>query len=378
MSHEVEIASSGLASRLPGADSVATFGQNLRPVAFLFPGQGTQYVNMGRELYETEDLFRTPIDACATRVQTLLGVDLRTLLYPPEALTKQQHAATQTLQQTQYAQPVLFMVEYALATLWQAWGIKPQALIGHSLGEYVAACLAGVFSLEDALRLVTLRGRLMQSLPMGAMLAIQLPAESIVLHPDLAIAAINEPTGCVVSGPVEAIEALEQQMAVQDVPCRRLSTSHAFHSSMMDPILSVFGEHVKTICLHSPQIPFISNLTGRWIQKTEAMDPQYWVNHLRQTVQFSAGIALLFQQPELLLLEVGPGRTLSAFAKQHPARTDQVVLRTLRHPQETQSDRAFLLTTLRELGLKPASFHDERRAESTQATLATKPDSVAP
>lgn len=319
-----------------------------RPVAFLFSGQGSQYVNMGRELYTTEPTFRTVVDTCAALLEPHLGLDLRNVLYPS---TSELAAATQQLQQTALAQPALFVIEYALAQLWQAWGVQPQALIGHSIGEYVAACLAGVFTLEDALALVARRGQLMQTLPPGAMLAVALPAAELVLPTKLALAAINGPTHCVVGGPTEAITAFQQQLTSQGIECRSLHTSHAFHSPMMEPILATFTAYARTLKFQAPQIPYISNVTGTWITAAEATDPAYWANHLRQTVRFADGLEPLLQDPTLILLEVGPGNTLSTFAKLHPAKTQQTILSTLRHPREPQPDGAFLLTTLGQLWL---------------------------
>ncbi|MBW4630832.1 MAG: aminotransferase class III-fold pyridoxal phosphate-dependent enzyme [Iphinoe sp. HA4291-MV1] len=321
-----------------------------RQVAFMFPGQGAQYVDMGRELYETEPIFTEQIDECSYLLKSYLGLDLRTLLYPD---VEQKEAAAQQLKQTHITQPALFVIEYALAQLWMTWGIRPSAMIGHSIGEYVAATLAGVFSLEDALILVATRGRLIQQLPSGTMLAIPLSEQEIqpLLCEKLSLAAINGPNLCVVSGVEQAIEELQNRLTDQGVDCRRLHTSHAFHSQMMDSILEPFQEQVSKISLNSPKIPFVSNVTGTWITAAQATDPKYWVKHLRQTVRFSEGIAELLQQPERILLEVGPGKTLSTLANKQ-ACAQQVVLSSLKHPQNQQSDVAFLLNTLGRLWLE--------------------------
>jgi phthiocerol/phenolphthiocerol synthesis type-I polyketide synthase E len=263
-------------------------------VVFMFPGQGAQYVNMGLALYQTESVFRKHIDHCAQWLKPHLGLDLRTLLYP----TPLQNAEELNFQ-TAITQPALFVIEYALAQLWQSWGIQPKAMIGHSIGEYVAACLAGVLTLEEALQLVAARGRLIQSLPAGAMLAVPLPEKAIrpLLNNNLDLAALNGPAQSVVSGTFEAIDQLATQLAEQDIECQRLHTSHAFHSEMMSPILNAFLEQVQTISLKPPKIPFISNVTGTWISDQQATDPKYWIQHLRQTVRFVDGLQTILPPP---------------------------------------------------------------------------------
>lgn len=285
-----------------------------RPVVFMFPGQGTQYVNMAEELYQVEPTFRQQVDICSDLLKPLLGLDLRQVLYPSEQQTE---AAAELLQQTAITQPALFVIEYALAKLWMEWGVHPQSMIGHSIGEYVAATLAGVFSLEDALAVVSARGQLMQQLPAGAMLAVPLPEIEVqpLLGKTLSLAAINAPSLCVVSGATESVDALQNQLASQGVECRRLHTSHAFHSSMMEPMLEPFIEQFKQVSLQPPQIPYISNVTGTWITAAEATDPSYWARHLRQTVRFACGMQQLLKEPAQILLEVGPGRTLSTLAR---------------------------------------------------------------
>ncbi|GAB1545497.1 hypothetical protein NUACC21_81730 [Scytonema sp. NUACC21] len=323
-----------------------------RPIMFMFPGQGSQYVNMALDLYELESTFRKQVDICAELLKPHLGLDIRSLLYPS---ANESETAAQQLCQTSIAQPVLFVIEFALAKLWMEWGIQPNAMIGHSLGEYVAACLADVFSLEDALALVVARGQLMQQLPSGAMLTVALSEEEVLplLGSKLSLAASNAPNLCVVSGPKDDIDRLEYQLTNIGVTCRRLRVFHAFHSSSMDVILGTFTQLVSKVKLHHPKIPYISNVTGTWITNTEATDPSYWSKHLRQTVQFMAGIRELTQAQNGILLEVGPGSTLSTLAKltlEKSAASD--VLCSMRHPNNTQSDMALLLSILGQLWLR--------------------------
>jgi len=282
---------------------------------FMFPGQGAQRVDMGRELYETEAVFRAEVDACAEILKPELGFDLRQILFPAEA--KRTEAAAQ-LVQTSITQPALFVMEYALARLWMSWGVQPDAMIGHSIGEYVAAGLAGVFSRADALKLVAARGRLMQLQLPGAMLAVHLTeaeAKSL-LNDQLSLATVNAPKRCVISGPAEAIDELQRVLKKREIPGTVLQTSHAFHSSMMDSILDPFTKLVEQLKLCAPRIPFISNVSGTWIKDDEAVDSGYWARHLRQTVQFSEGIAQLSKSAERLFIEVGPGHTLSNLVRQ--------------------------------------------------------------
>ena len=264
-----------------------------RDVVFLFPGQGAQYAGMARDLYEAEPTFRRQIDLCTEVLRAALGVDLSALLLPAASNPVQCRAASERLLRTEYAQPALFAIDYALARLWIDWGIEPAACIGHSLGEYVAACLAGVFSLEDALKVVAARGRLMQQLPPGAMTSVSLPTSEVepLLGDRLAIAAANGPRLTVVSGSPAEIERFEQRLAGR-VECRRLPIAHAFHSAMMEPILPAFEARVRQTERRPPKIRFVSNVTGTWITDAEATDPTYWARHLRQTVRFSDGTGL--------------------------------------------------------------------------------------
>ena len=359
--HRRMLVCQGLDDTIPCLESLDTkrvLTTSLKPqetsIVFMFPGQGSQYINMALELYQQELKFREQIDLCAEFLKSNLQVDLRHVLYPSEEKSEE---AKQLLKQTYITQPAIFVIEYALAQLWISWGIRPKALIGHSIGEYVAACLSGVFSLEEALLLVATRGRLMQDLPGGAMLAVPLSEAEVtpLLTSNLSLAAINGSSLSVISGSLEAIEALQKQLSGRSLECHRLHTSHAFHSAMMTPILETFTKQVEKIALKPPQIPYISNLTGNWITESEATNPSYWSQHLRQTVRFANGLQKLLTESECLLLEVGPGRTLSTLARCNSAKkTGHIVLSSLRHPREQNSDMAFLLNTLGQLWLAGA------------------------
>jgi acyl transferase domain-containing protein len=357
-----------------------------RPVVFLFPGQGTQYVGMAAELYAHEPIFRAQVDHCAELLAPQLGCDIREILYPDRDTETRRLGDTETtnlrvsgspglaapelLDQTWLAQPALFVIEYALAQLWMAWGVQPTALIGHSLGEYVAATLAGVFALADALALVAARGRLVQQLPPGAMLAVSLTEEQLspLLGPELTLAAVNAPMRTVVSGAAVAIETLQQQLQAAGVECRRLHTSHAFHSAMLDPILDAFIEQVRRARPQPPQLRWVSNLTGDWITAAQATDAHYWARQLREPVRFADGLGRLLQL-DAILLEVGPGVTLGRLARQHPACTrERVVLAALPHAREQRPALAHLLDTLGKLWIAGAAItwralysHERRR-----------------
>lgn len=318
-----------------------------RSVAFLFPGQGPQHVNMGRELYDEEPTFREEVDKCVKLLQPHLQCDLREVIYPPKG---QEEVAQKQLDQMFLAQPALFVIEYAMANLWIKRGVRPKAMIGHSVGEYVAACLAGIFSLKDAIALVAMRGRLMHQLPSGSMLAVSLPEEEILtfLNSDLSLAAHNSTTDCVVAGPTNAIEQLEYHLTEKNIACRRLHVARASHSQMMEPALEQFTNEVKKLHLHPPTLPYISNLTGKWMTEQEINDPEYWAKHWRHTVRFAEGVQLLLADPTMALLEVGPGRSLTTLA-QRMATPDRLILPSLRHPQAPVSDSAFLLNTCGQL-----------------------------
>ena len=320
-------------------------------VVFMFPGQGAQHVNMAAELYRTEQTFKEVVDRCCDYLEPKLGFDLRTLLFPDEAHVAE---ATLKLNQTSATQPALFVIEYALARLWMEWGIRPEAMIGHSIGEYVAACLANVFSLEDALTLVAARGKLIGDLPGGAMLAIPFSeAETeAFLGSDLSLAASNSPTLSVVSGSVDAIDTLEGELTVQGFVCHRLHTSHAFHSVMVEPVLERFAELVTKANPKPPQIPLISNVTGDWMEAGDATNPHYWSKHLRQTVRFARGLQTLSQNRQVVLLEVGPGQSLSGLAAGQMDREKCSVVSSLPHPRKPRSEVASMVEALGRLWIR--------------------------
>ncbi|MGS0895447.1 MupA/Atu3671 family FMN-dependent luciferase-like monooxygenase, partial [Burkholderia stagnalis] len=298
-------------------DAVTNLRAQPVPV-FMFPGQGAQRIGMAHDLYRRFPVFREHFDACSTGFASLIGVDLCELLFARSGVDDARRATE--LEQTALAQPALFAAEYATARWLMSLGIVPGAMIGHSLGEYVAACLAGVFSFDDALEIVALRGRLMQSQPPGAMATVALGEEALGawLMDGLSLAAVNGGERCVVSGETSRIDAFVAELNARDVPCRRLHVSHAFHSVMMEPVCEPLREAVARIALHAPAVPFISNVTGDWIDAADAVDPAYWARHLREPVRFAAGLTALAARfgDAALLLEAGPGTTLQTFARQ--------------------------------------------------------------
>jgi phthiocerol/phenolphthiocerol synthesis type-I polyketide synthase E len=351
-------------------------GRKLPSLAFMFTGQGAQYPNMGRLLYERELLFRQEIDNCTAIIRERFGIELLEVLYPE---SKEDHIASQRLQETAVAQLSLFITEYALAQLWLSWGIQPQALAGHSIGEYVAACLAGVFTLEDALFIVTNRGRLMQELPGGGMLAVPLSEFELkpFLNDEITIAAINGPNRCTVAGPHSAIDKMMGQLRDDGIFFRRLRTSHAFHSPMMEPARRKFREVVAGVKLRPPQLPYLSNLSGGWVTTEEATDPNYWADHICATVRFADNLTKLLANENAVLLELGPGHMLARIARQHPARqSSHVIVSSMRHPEQSQDDAAVILDALGQLwlaGIEPEWKKFYKRERRRRLPLPTYP-----
>ncbi|MEV7422029.1 SDR family oxidoreductase [Streptomyces sp. NPDC091212] len=299
-----------------------------RPMVLLFPGQGAQHPGMGEGWYGQLPVFRAVLDECAELLRPHLGLDLRDALHPR---TRGYTGEAHDLNRTRLTQPALFAVEYALARQWMAWGIRPAALIGHSVGEYVAATLAGVFRLPDALRVIAERGRLVDGLPRGVMAAVMLPPEELTPYLDggeVALAAVNEPAVCTVAGTAEAVRELTARLSADGVAHRKVVTSHAFHSAMMDPAVGPLTEVLRGVELSRPRIPFLSNRTGTWIRDEEATDPAYWGGHLRETVRFADSLATVLADGDHVFLEVGPGQTLATFTRRHPDRETGVPVLT--------------------------------------------------
>lgn len=283
-----------------------------RDLVFMFPGQGAQYAGMGKDLHAGEPSFRAALDACAQALVGELGFDLREKLFAADA---------GALAETALTQPATFAIEYALAQLWMSRGVRPVALIGHSIGEFVAAVVAGVMSLEDAARLVARRGRLMQALPAGAMLSVRMPAAELAarLPASLSVAVENGPNACVASGEIADIETLRISLEADGIATRLLRTSHAFHSAMMEPAVAPFRAEVGGVTLARPAIPIASTLTGAWLADADAASVDYWSRHLRDPVRFGPALAVLAgAHPDAVLLEAGPRATLAKLARQIP------------------------------------------------------------
>jgi len=300
-----------------------------RPVAFLFPGVGEQYVNMAADLYARVPAFRDQLDECFALFRRELGDDLRPVLFVAGANVSMtarqflsgdvpQHPTTQRLNQTANAQPCLFAVEYCLARQLMRWGVQPDAVLGYSVGEFAAAAIAGILTLEDAVRLVAGRARLIDRLPGGAMLAVPLSSAEVkpLLSEGLSIGIDNDPTLTVVSGPTAAMEDFEKTLSGRNVVSRRLATTHAFHSPMMDPAAPALRELLKCVRLQPPVLRCLSNVTGTWITDEEAVDPEYWIRHMCQTARFSDCLATLLDGSEWAMVEVGPGRSLGSLITQ--------------------------------------------------------------
>lgn len=304
---------------------------------WMFSGQGAQYLQMGKGLYENELVFRTVMDECFQLIAKLNGPDIRVFLLDNHT----SETLEQGLRSTDAAQLALFVVEYSLAKLFSSWGLQPKGLIGHSLGEYVAACFAGVFSLADALKIIIARGQLMAKTAAGSMVAVHQNIHTIDLSlwSALSIAAVNTEESFVVSGAESVISQFIKQLVDTSVAHTPLRTSHAFHSALMDPILEEFSAVLGSVQLNQPQIAIVSNVTGDWVSPETMATVNYWVSHLRQQVCFHQGLGRILHDEHAVLVEIGPGKTLTSFARQHPARqAQQLVMNSLRGAKESETD----------------------------------------
>ncbi|WP_179321073.1 polyketide synthase [Winogradskyella helgolandensis] len=356
-------------TELLSEDAVSIKSADLRSVpshlAFLFPGQGAQYLQMGKALYEHEMVFKEAVDKCSEIVSEALNFDIRQIIYPESNSPE----AEVTIKDTQYTQPALFVVEYALSQLWMSWGIQPTLLCGHSIGEFVAAHLAGIFSLKDALLLVAKRGKLVSNLPAGSMLSVRTTYESLseILPKDLCVAAVNSDQLCVVSGEDKPIEAFAKLLEEKKIPNRLLLTSHAFHSTMMDPVLEEFKSEVEKVTINIPRLPIVSTVTGTWLSDSEATDPNYWTDHLRATVRFSEAMETALELEDIILLEVGPGRALTTLSQQKKRPKSASSIATLVMPKENENSYHTVLSALGQLWLKgiepnwPAYYEGQSR-----------------
>jgi iturin family lipopeptide synthetase A len=321
-------------------------------IVFMFPGQGSQYANMLAGLYELEPIFTAVVDDCMAIAKRLSGIDLKDVVFTRRVAQD----GLNEIDHIQYAHTSLFVMEYALARLLISWGIKPDFMIGHSVGEYVAACISEVFSLEDALGLVILRSQLIQQSMTGKMLAVSLPEQDLVVllreYPQLSLAAVNSSELCVVSGKDDDIIAFQTIVGKKGFSSQVIRTSHASHSYMMDDIMTQFEAEISQVKIGRPTIPFVSNLTGKMATYDEVSHPGYWANHLRHTVRFSDGASLLMKGGDRLFVEAGPGNTLGTFVcSNSDFRKTNKVIYTVRHEEKTDDDLHFLLLGLGKLWL---------------------------
>ena len=352
---------------------------------------GDHYPGMGRGLHETERVYRGAVDHCAAVLEPELGSDIRDVLYPdvaPETSTAQGSSGlnlramlqraprdpnADRLNGTLVAHAAMFVTEYALAALWMSRGVRPRVMIGHSLGEFVAATIAGVFRLDDVLRLVAARSRMIAEMPAGAMLALPLSEAQVgpILPADVVVAAANSPASTVVAGPLSAIDAMETSLARDGVVFRRLPVHYASHSPMMSAAAADIEGVLRGMSLQRPDVPFVSNVTGTWITDAEATDAGYWANHLVAPVRFADGIMALMESGTDTLLEIGPGATLSLFARQcavQAGRPEPAVVQSMRHAFEHRSDADVLADASRGL----SSINPAPAAQVAPATAAQK------
>ncbi len=337
----------------PGSGQVQSFmaGEKDRPVVFMFSGQGSQYVNMGLSLYREEAAFRQEMDRCFGVLENIMGTGVRDFLYPPK---EQEQEGQAKIDDVLYSGPIKFIFEYSLARLLIKWGIRPHALIGHSFGEYAAACLAEVFSLEDALKLVVLRGQLMEKTRPGKMLSIPLAEEELksFLPEEISLAAVNTKANCIISGPMEAVDSFEKKLNKKGYECIRINFPRASHSKLMAPIADEFRQVVEQIKLNQPKIPYIAGLTGTWVTDSEALAPDYWTRHLMETIRFDDGLGELLKEADPVFVQMSSDRGLTLFTQQHPGlRPNTLVINLVKPKKEEVSDVYYLLRQLGQLWL---------------------------
>ena len=334
-----------------------------RPIIFMFPGLGAQYVNMGRDLYQHEPIFCREMDHCFEILNDILGYNIKDIIYPglmyhqSDRSDRSDHSDRSDINQAEIAPPVLFAFEYALAKLLIHWGIKPYAMIGYSFGEYTAACTAGVLSVEDALKLVTARGKLVRNVPPGVMLSVPLSREELTpllaAKHDLSIAIDNGPS-CIVAGSPAAVHDFEQQIKERKLMPMPVPSSHAFHSHMMEPVLKEFTAIAAALKLNKPKIPYISNVTGDWLKDHEAINPGYWASHLRQTVRFADGMKELLKESNSIFVEIGPGRDLTTLILRHfekDKNSNHQAINLVRQSHQNFSDLYYLLDKIGQMWL---------------------------
>ncbi len=367
------------ATLLAHTDTKRVFGARSKgsapSVAFMFPGGGAQYPNMGFGLYQSEPVYRAAMDEAFAAARTILDFDLKALMYPGADVTPE---GTARLARPTACLPAIFATEIALARLWMSWGIEPAALTGHSMGEYSAACLSGVISLADGLRIVSTRGRLVDSLTTtGRMLSVPLPEAEVraLLPADLDLGVVNGPSLCVVCGETGAIERFDAELRARDIACQQLRVPAAGHCRLLDPILDEFHRCLESVKFSAPRLPYISNLTGTWVLPEDAQDPAYWLRHFREPVKFSQGLGALLEDPNRVLLEVGPGQTLASLARQQ-SKPAHAALGSLRHPDDSVPDEIFVAASFGRLWASGVDVDwsvrrgDEKRARVRLPTYA--------
>ena len=339
--------------------------KNIREVVFMFPGQGSQYLDMGKELYLREPVFRSAMDECNALLKTYIQEDLLSIIYPDEITAE----AEEKLKNTRFSQPALFITGYALGKLWMSWGVYPSAFIGHSIGEFVAAYFSGILNLQDALKIIATRGQLMSELPSGSMLSIRAKTEDIlsILPADISIAAINSPLLLVVAGTLDAVAAFSKVLDQKEIANRLLPTSHAFHSYMMEDVVEPFKKALSGISLNKPLIPIYSTVTGEKLADHLATDAAYWANHLRATVKFAdAAENLLAEHQDKAFLELGPGNAAATFVRQQPAGKNSVVITCLEKPNKDENSYNSVLKAVGQLWINGLEIDWEAFYEGEQ------------